>query len=261
MSGKTRIERGAIAANRIAVRRSAALPSLSASGVHTDNAGDSWRQPTCSGGNNISSHDRRLRRMGARVQGAPRVVSNNTVSGCDVGLARAGELLPLLAQRLPVAASSDRDVLQQRCHGTSGGTGLYVTTNSFVGDVHARVTTTPSRGREPPSSLKKPGGRQPPEREPELLNKVQRTSARPRRTPPATGVGQGTGPAGQVNGPGAWTTTSAPSQPQRPASAAGGGGTVVVAASHPGSAAPIYAVPGARGQPSLEGAGEQRRLR
>jgi hypothetical protein len=181
-------------------------------------------------------------------------ITNNTVSGCDVGLAALASCFLAGTNScpggvVPTVTFSNNGVTETSA---SGNAGLYVTTNSFgFGDgiVHASADHNTITGAGTAVVAEETGGKTATLNvNRNSLNKVQNLGT---TTQDATcnWWGQGTGPAaGQVNGPGAWTTTpwlpSANLNDQCIGGQGGGGGGGGGGPTIPGPPRSVYAVPG-----------------
>lgn len=116
--------------------------TTSGSGVHTDNTGDSGGTLDTITGNNVSACTAGGYGVWAFVPYKAVTISNNTVSGCDVGLAALASC-NLAGNNncpggvIPTVTFSHNNITG---NAVAGGAGLYVTTNSFgFGDGDVKV--------------------------------------------------------------------------------------------------------------------------
>ena len=116
--------------------------TASNSGVHTDNNGDSGGSADTITGNNVSACTANGYGVWAFVPYLGATISNNTVSGCSVGLAAFASCDLAGTNSCPGGVIPTVTFSSNTVTGTSLGQGLYATTNSFIagdGEVHVQA--------------------------------------------------------------------------------------------------------------------------
>jgi hypothetical protein len=115
--------------------------TTSASGVHTDNFGDSGGTSDTISGNNVSACTPGGYGVWAFVPYKALTISNNTVTGCNVGMAVLASCAIGGAVNCPASTIPTVTLTGNTVTAGVGDTGLYVTTNSFgFGDADTHVS-------------------------------------------------------------------------------------------------------------------------
>jgi alpha-tubulin suppressor-like RCC1 family protein/nitrous oxidase accessory protein NosD len=117
--------------------------TTSGSGVHTDNAGDSGGVPDSITGNSVSSCTAGGYGVWAFVPYQPVTISNNTVTGCDVGMAALASCNLAGSNNCPSGVIPTVTFTNNQItgNGAANGAGLYVTTNTAgFGDGDVKVS-------------------------------------------------------------------------------------------------------------------------